>query len=133
MEMDEKILALISSLRNPRYAEDSTVGSIEFDAVYDGQQVIFWASPIDLMEYGREIHRKALDGNYGEILAKGAIKGIMRIREEEAQERMSKNVAEHKIHQKASLIKMLKEVQAEEKELLKDLEEPHKENKDPFQ
>jgi hypothetical protein len=66
-KMDERVTNLMRTLKNPRYSRPDHSGPIQLDAVLDGQQVVFWASPIDLMDYGREIYRKCIDGDYGNI------------------------------------------------------------------
>jgi hypothetical protein len=33
----------------------------------DGQKLLFYASPYDRMEYGKETYNKAIRGDYGEI------------------------------------------------------------------
>jgi hypothetical protein len=57
----------LRTLRNPRYADKSHQGSIVLDGIYNGQILPFYASPIDVMEYGRNIYERAISGDFGPI------------------------------------------------------------------
>jgi hypothetical protein len=57
----------LRTLTNPRYADQSQQGSIVLDGIYNGQILPFYASPTDAMEYGRNIYRRAIDGDFGPI------------------------------------------------------------------
>jgi hypothetical protein len=89
--MDDKIKEFLTTLKNPRWANESDDKVIEFDAVWDRQQVVFWASPHDVMEYGRDIHKQALKGDFGRV--REFIKSKL---EEETQEKLKKFVEEQK-------------------------------------
>jgi hypothetical protein len=57
----------LRTLTNPRYATEDKNGAIALDGTYNGQTLIFYASPIDAMDYGRNIYKRAIDGNFGAI------------------------------------------------------------------
>jgi hypothetical protein len=58
---------IIRTLKNPRYEGPPPNNDIRLDAEYGGQSVTFLASSRDSIEKGREIHQRALAGEYGEI------------------------------------------------------------------
>jgi hypothetical protein len=53
-------------LKNPRHAAPPSEDII-LDAIFNGSPVIFRASANDTVQYGREIHKAALSGEYGNI------------------------------------------------------------------
>jgi hypothetical protein len=57
----------LRTLTNPRYTEANHQGSIVLDGIYNGQILPFYASPIDAMEYGRNIYERAINGDFGPI------------------------------------------------------------------
>jgi hypothetical protein len=57
----------LRTLSNPRYVDKSHQGSIVLDGIYNGQILPFYASPIDAMEYGRNIYERAIGGDFGPI------------------------------------------------------------------
>jgi hypothetical protein len=67
--MTEEVKALFKTLKNPRYAteENQGVAPIVFDAIDNGKDIQFIASPQDVMEYGRELWKEAHEGKYGPI------------------------------------------------------------------
>ena len=67
--MDEKLATFLSTLREPRYAsaDHDPKQTIVLKGVLNGENVEFLASPTDVMEYGRELHRRAAAGELGRI------------------------------------------------------------------
>jgi hypothetical protein len=59
--------AFLGTLHNPQYVNRDHVGPIALIGIIDGQKLLFYASPYDKMDYGREIYNKAIRGEYGEI------------------------------------------------------------------
>jgi hypothetical protein len=57
----------LTTLHNPRWVEPNEQGPILLDGEFYGGKLEFFASPMDIMDYGREVYQKALDGYYGEI------------------------------------------------------------------
>jgi hypothetical protein len=57
----------LRTLRNPRYANENHEGAIALDGTYNGQTLVFFASPTDAMDYGRNIYQRAIDGDFGPI------------------------------------------------------------------
>jgi hypothetical protein len=57
----------LRTLKNPRYAEYNGDGSIVLDGTYNGMTLQFIASPNDAMDYGRNIYKRAIDGDFGPI------------------------------------------------------------------
>lgn len=57
----------LKTLHNPRYINAEKKGAIIFDGEFRGQLLEFYASPLDAMDYGREIYDRALAGEFGPI------------------------------------------------------------------
>jgi hypothetical protein len=57
----------LGTLFNPRYTNPEHEGPVLLDGIFNGQTIQFFASPFDMMEYGRKIHARVLAGEYGEI------------------------------------------------------------------
>jgi hypothetical protein len=55
------------TLYNPQYVNPDHTGPIALIGIINGQKLLFYASPYDRMDYGREIYNKAIRGEYGEI------------------------------------------------------------------
>jgi hypothetical protein len=58
----------LGTLYNPRYANPDHTGAIALTGIIGEQKLIFYASPLDPMEYGRKIYARVIAGEYGEIL-----------------------------------------------------------------
>jgi hypothetical protein len=67
--MDRKVATFLSTLRDPRFTSKTHDPTQPFvlTGVLNGQEVDFYASPTDPMDYGREIHRRVVAGELGEI------------------------------------------------------------------
>ena len=67
--MDDKLASFLSTLREPRYSsrDRDPKQPIVLYGELAGQEVVFYASPTDLMPYGRELHRRAAAGELGKI------------------------------------------------------------------
>jgi hypothetical protein len=60
-------LEIKSSLKNPRYNAPFPSNDVLFDAIFNGRNVTFLACSRDIIEEGRNIHKDAIIGKYGEI------------------------------------------------------------------
>jgi hypothetical protein len=58
---------LLRTLKNPRYAEPIENSPILLDGEFNGYTIPFIASPYDMMDYGRNIYQRAIDGDFGPI------------------------------------------------------------------
>ena len=67
--MDEKLANFLSALAAPRYSssDHDPKKPIILHGMLDGRHTTFSASPTDVMDYGRELHRRAAAGELGEI------------------------------------------------------------------
>ena len=67
--MEDRLASFLSSLTDPRYSSpDHDPGqTIILTGVLDGVETPFFASPTDILSYGRELHRRAASGELGEI------------------------------------------------------------------
>jgi hypothetical protein len=67
--MDERAATFLSSLGRPRFStvDHDPAQPIILIGVLDGKDTEFFASPTDVMPYGRELHRRAAAGELGEI------------------------------------------------------------------
>ena len=63
----EQVQEFLTTLRNPRYCNPDHTGPIVLDGTFNNGIMQFYASEWDMMEYGREVYRKAMDGEFGEI------------------------------------------------------------------
>jgi len=67
--MDPTVAAFLATLREPRFATPAQDLAAPFalKGVLDGADVVFFASPTDLMDYGREVHARVAAGEFGPI------------------------------------------------------------------
>lgn len=63
----DQITEFLKTFHNPRYSNPDHTGPIILDGVFNNGIMPFYASEWDMMEYGRETYRKAMDGEYGPI------------------------------------------------------------------
>jgi hypothetical protein len=68
MMTQEQIDEFLGTLYNPRYVNPDHTGAIAMTGIIGGQKILFYASPLDPMEYGRKIYARVIAGEYGEIL-----------------------------------------------------------------
>jgi hypothetical protein len=64
----EQLDEFLGTLFNPQYVSPDHTGSIALTGIVNGKKLIFYASPLDPMEYGRKIYNRVIAGEYGEIL-----------------------------------------------------------------
>jgi hypothetical protein len=57
----------LKTLHNPQYVNLNHIGPIALTGTINGQKLIFYASPYDTMEYGKDIYNRVIKGEYGEI------------------------------------------------------------------
>jgi hypothetical protein len=67
MMTEEQRNAFLATLNNPRYAGNDPNGPIALDGIFQEHTLIFYASPMDKMQYGRDIYEKVKNGDYGPI------------------------------------------------------------------
>jgi hypothetical protein len=58
----------LGTLYNPQWVNPDHTGPIALTGIFMGNKMIFYASPTDMMEYGRQIYARVIAGEYGEIL-----------------------------------------------------------------
>jgi len=58
----------LGTLYNPRYVNKDHTGAIALTGIFNGNKIIFFASPKDSMEYGRKIYARVIAGEYGDIM-----------------------------------------------------------------
>jgi len=58
---------LLKTLKDPHYAEPGENSSVVLYGEFNGYTIPFIASPKDMMDYGRNIYQRAIDGDYGPI------------------------------------------------------------------
>ncbi|MFB5948379.1 hypothetical protein [Klebsiella pasteurii] len=60
----------ISNINSPRYANaDNTAITVNMDIDNIGEDIPFTATPDDSTDYGPDIYKRALAGEYGDIAA----------------------------------------------------------------
>jgi hypothetical protein len=57
----------LSTLYDPCYINTDHTGAITLTGIFNGEKMLFYASPLDPMEYGRKIYSRVIAGEYGEI------------------------------------------------------------------
>jgi hypothetical protein len=63
----DQVTEFLKTLHNPRYCNADQTGPIILDGTFNNGPMEFYASPWDMMDYGKEIYQKAIDGAYGPI------------------------------------------------------------------
>jgi hypothetical protein len=56
-----------ATFSNPRYSTSNSKEHFLLDAIYKGEKIEFYASPTDVMEYGRDICARTKNGEFGTI------------------------------------------------------------------